>query len=114
MRDIKFRAWDKSKKFMINNFHTKHVFKTVLNKEDEYYFDYAIMQSTGLLDKNGKDIYEKDYIKIINPDGEEIEEQMVHYSSDGGYFIEDDGDYYPIGYAIKQGYKIEIVGCYYD
>lgn len=66
---FKFRVWDK-----INS---KWVERCLLDIENGYllgYYDnqqaykrrYAIMQSTGLKDKNGKLIYELDYVRYAN------------------------------------------------
>ncbi len=63
MREIKFRAWDKKGKriyevhdLVLNNYYNEQK-DLLLHSED-----IILMQFTGLLDKNGKEIYEDDII----------------------------------------------------
>ena len=67
MREIKFRAWDKKKRTMLwdDDFvisEGKPV--SVFGGEMDFRIDGILMQYTGLKDKNGKEIYEGDILRI--------------------------------------------------
>lgn len=137
MRQIKFRAWDNQKKKMILDV---GVFDNMAVLEPQYVYDSPerqivelkgsiLMQFTGLLDKNGKEIYEGDIVSTSfwyhgSEKTEFIEKPLigqVQYWGEchGSYnLLDKTGGSIPIEWACHKndGWKIygEIIGNIYE
>ena len=74
MREIKFRAWDKINKKMVHHDDANFIdmvvrFDGVVWCHDSYFGitseNFELMQYTGLLDKNGVEVYEGDILQMV-------------------------------------------------
>lgn len=89
MNNLKFRAWDNTAKKMSKvtaiDFSTKpfRVFYKAYGNENYFNQDAILMQSTGLHDKNGVEIFEGDIVQYL--DGEYSFVGVVENSAFGIY-----------------------------
>ena len=68
MREIKFRAWDKKYNQMVSwdDISKNNIIGSLINNNNRSISNGVLMQFTGLLDKNGIEIYEGDIVRKLN------------------------------------------------
>ena len=89
MREIKFRAWDKDgKKMYFDGFSIstsgRIEYHTTYWGETSH-LDLTLMQFTGLLDKNGKEIYERDIVQLSKT----VLDKVEVFFKDGAFCVFD-------------------------
>lgn len=99
-REYKFRAWDKENKKMVSVIHFG-------NFDDP---QYECMQYTGLKDKNGKEIYEWDFVKGKTIMGTEY--TSVVFFSRGSFMLSIFER--EISYLERDECTFEVIGNYYE
>lgn len=123
MREIKFRAWDKEREFMTSEpyYFEKHhysdenrvnqstyvFYEDWRDLEDGRYHECELMQFTGLLDKNGKEIYEGDIVHC-SIEGDNIGNVDVIQFKDASFWLRYRDRSIPSW--IEFGNELEVIG----
>ena len=125
-REIKFMAWLKKKKIMLTVTRLDYMQDGIyINGADykdtkyRYYYEalspleIELIQFTGLLDKNGKEIYEGDIIKIPTLQGGKSYNQKVIFN-EGRFML--DFKYNKSGYMFTKNNmeQSEVIGNIYE
>ena len=117
IKKVDFKAWDTKREMFTNFMIVDNMFKFMDKVTGAWFRDdeqkrFKLMQSTGLFDKNGKEIYEGDIVKgySVYPETSIFEPFLmgeVHYTNRGTW----DSYSYILGGFNEQ---VEIIGNIYE
>ena len=102
MRKFKFRAWDK----VYKHFHEGDLLRDYVLGDFVDNPEYEVTQYTGLVDKNGKEIYEGDIYSAVSVSGLV---GIVLYKKGRVVILSEDGNDYPITL-----YRGQVIGNIYE
>ena len=116
-REIKFRAWNKKEEYMeiVDDLQMFSNDLSIGIPSKDYFLrkdDVELMQYTGLHDKNGKEIYEGDIVKVTYKNETEIFE--VRYDEENTCFRMYYEDLKFLDFAIEEVDLYEVIGNIYD
>src|SRR5690554_2722552 len=78
-------------------------------------WEYEVMQYTGLKDKNGKEIYEKDIVKYKDYAKEHISKVIQNFRLGTGHYIKSPGiGFYSINERTIKDLEIEVIGNVFE
>lgn len=111
MREIKFRAWDKSRKVMENCISVNPFYIDDCDRRRWQWNEVELMQYTGCKDKNGEDIYEGDIVRIEVEDYEAVIEWDVETCR---FAIDIRSENILCDFDNYRGKDLEVMGNIYD
>lgn len=137
MRDIKFRVWDKETKHIHIFGDDIHDAITSEGKTNKIYYynlqngcdsldedsDYVLMQYTGLKDKNGKEIFEGDIVKVNEDIRRVFDLKKIMYVEfgEGTFYLKAEKGIkwnllrcFPCIVSIEGKMRVEVIGNIYD
>ena len=124
VKNLRFRAWDKFDEKMLEvhgiNFDAQGIWtREMIDVESDGNFvfldEVELLQSTGLKDKNGVEIFEGNIVRIKSSDG--VDYKAVIIFKDGGFCAVDgiEDNYSTRRYQLHKGdFELEVIGNKYE